>query len=177
MARKLVTVIRRIRGRTIVDRRTIAIHQVRISRSKIEGENGRSGMGAPMCREKEPKLLAAVKFIAHLVNRKVVRELVALDDRVEIAVVFVTSAPDDCMVCFPLQISIRSGPHQENFDKSFLQQCSMIRRLETNNLLNAAKIFFSFTRDRCSSLACCGLYVLSWTLRNLPVFSSRFSFR
>ena len=59
-------------------------------------------------------------------NQKVVRELVALelltllldrptDDRVEIAVVFVTSAPDDCMVCFPLLISIWSGMLYELF--------------------------------------------------------------
>ena len=75
-----------------------------------------------------PKLLAAVKFIAHLVNRKVVRELVALelltllldkptDDSVEVAVGFVTECgsilqdlcPEACMVSFGLQLVVSNA--------------------------------------------------------------------
>ncbi|KAL5564246.1 hypothetical protein UlMin_027410 [Ulmus minor] len=49
--------------------------------------------------------------------------------------------------------------YQENFDKCFVQQYSMIHRLETNKLRNVAKFFVHL--HICSALACFSLYMLN----------------
>ncbi|MFS7991792.1 putative initiation factor eIF-4 gamma, MA3 [Helianthus anomalus] len=48
--------------------------------------------------------------------------------------------------------------YQENLEKCFVQQYSMVHRLETSKLRNVAMFFCASAWDRCSAVACFGLY-------------------